>query len=674
MAATASALDRVERALKAGKANDALDAMLAAWRDKQAPAYAEAVEALGHAAADEVDALLATLLDGELRALAGRVEKLAAKPTDPRIALAFAKMAEDPPMTSSSLFPIWTKIFASLKASGDPRVVPILQKRLKAKPGASQFWPKLYSNLTKLVAAIPKAPSLTADETKRAKAIVSAATKLKPAKASKAPASKQPKAAKGDWLEAAKAGDFASCLESLLVEWRKTRIGALGTAIDRVSEILNDGLAPPHGKKLAADWKALAAKKNPADVGRLAEGALDGKPAEAEQRLEEMLEWPEDPRIGKAMLLAAHTGAFSDRSRAWKALGELLLRNTDSRFGEMLAEFAMVRTENKAEGAMKRRIAPLAAKANIPAASSDLIRKLTELDRILPSTSERKFLEAIFANPTDDAPRLVYADWLTERGHPRGEFIVLQCGEQTDDSKERIEELQEHAARALLGPAVGVVYSDLGYAIESGEAVFERGLLSKLKVYFSTPAWLYSGHPLFWFLTEVTPSASPDHSTLGLLDSARNPIALRDVSGELFEDLRVATKPLAIRSIEVSPGDHMTVSSKAFASIAFRNVEEIAMNQPTIGEILAMKLKSLRKLSFLKRYYLACRVDVDIAAKHITVSPIEVSELEVGAKDCWTMFDAIRGLPSDWKKTLDPRLVFNAKTKKTLTSLGFKSK
>jgi uncharacterized protein (TIGR02996 family) len=37
------------------------------------------------------------------------------------------------------------------------------------------------------------------------------------------------------------------------------------------------------------------------------------------------------------------------------------------------------------------------------------------------------FLEAVRASPHDDAPRLMYADWLMERGDPRGEFIQLQC-------------------------------------------------------------------------------------------------------------------------------------------------------------------------------------------------------------------------------------------------------
>lgn len=36
------------------------------------------------------------------------------------------------------------------------------------------------------------------------------------------------------------------------------------------------------------------------------------------------------------------------------------------------------------------------------------------------------FLAAVVAAPADDLPRLVYADWLDERGDPRGEFIRVQ--------------------------------------------------------------------------------------------------------------------------------------------------------------------------------------------------------------------------------------------------------
>jgi uncharacterized protein (TIGR02996 family) len=46
-------------------------------------------------------------------------------------------------------------------------------------------------------------------------------------------------------------------------------------------------------------------------------------------------------------------------------------------------------------------------------------------------SDEKALLAAIYANPLDDAPRLVYADWLDERGgaanSARAEFIRVQC-------------------------------------------------------------------------------------------------------------------------------------------------------------------------------------------------------------------------------------------------------
>jgi uncharacterized protein (TIGR02996 family) len=38
-------------------------------------------------------------------------------------------------------------------------------------------------------------------------------------------------------------------------------------------------------------------------------------------------------------------------------------------------------------------------------------------------TEEDAFISEILASPRDDAPRLVFADWLEERGDPRGEFL-----------------------------------------------------------------------------------------------------------------------------------------------------------------------------------------------------------------------------------------------------------
>src|SRR5436305_9462466 len=40
--------------------------------------------------------------------------------------------------------------------------------------------------------------------------------------------------------------------------------------------------------------------------------------------------------------------------------------------------------------------------------------------------ADAAFLRAIRERPDDDLPRLIYADYLDERGDPRGEFIRIQ--------------------------------------------------------------------------------------------------------------------------------------------------------------------------------------------------------------------------------------------------------
>jgi uncharacterized protein (TIGR02996 family) len=58
------------------------------------------------------------------------------------------------------------------------------------------------------------------------------------------------------------------------------------------------------------------------------------------------------------------------------------------------------------------------------------------------SPDENALLSAIEAAPADDLPRLVYADWLEEHGHPtRAEFVRLQC------EIEQLETVRKHEVR-----------------------------------------------------------------------------------------------------------------------------------------------------------------------------------------------------------------------------------
>jgi len=109
-------------------------------------------------------------------------------------------------------------------------------------------------------------------------------------------------------------------------------------------------------------------------------------------------------------------------------------------------------------------------------------------------THEAAFLEAILADPDDDSPRLIYADWLDECGDSdRAEFIRVQCalhGAPADDPRRPVwldREtllLAEHEA-AWLGPWRGLFYL----------WAFHRGFLEEITLKAQT--FLDAAGPLF---------------------------------------------------------------------------------------------------------------------------------------------------------------------------------
>jgi len=99
---------------------------------------------------------------------------------------------------------------------------------------------------------------------------------------------------------------------------------------------------------------------------------------------------------------------------------------------------------------------------------------------------EQAFLQTIIADPSDDAPRLVFADWLEEHGDPRGEFIRVQCelARLPEDDphysalKDREDALFEKHRQALSGPLAPWVI----------DVRFERGLPELIVL--KTAEWL----------------------------------------------------------------------------------------------------------------------------------------------------------------------------------------
>jgi uncharacterized protein (TIGR02996 family) len=150
-------------------------------------------------------------------------------------------------------------------------------------------------------------------------------------------------------------------------------------------------------------------------------------------------------------------------------------------------------------------------------------------ERMPRRAESAELLAGVLAAPDDDAPRLVYADWLCEHGDPLGEWIQLSCmgGEQTEERARRGRELLRRHEKAWLAPIrryvrvwrfargfVAHVVADLGKFLTGIDALAEVPLASARLTGFR------SGHA-----NAISDAAA--HPTLARIDLSSNGIDLR---------------------------------------------------------------------------------------------------------------------------------------------------
>jgi uncharacterized protein (TIGR02996 family) len=113
--------------------------------------------------------------------------------------------------------------------------------------------------------------------------------------------------------------------------------------------------------------------------------------------------------------------------------------------------------------------------------------------------SDRALLQAVLEAPHDDAPRLVYADRLIERGDPRGELIVVQC------AMERLERergsVHEYAALLRREKELRRMWTHHWHAFggESWAGELHRGFFTKVWASLETLRYrwrLFAAHPI----------------------------------------------------------------------------------------------------------------------------------------------------------------------------------
>jgi uncharacterized protein (TIGR02996 family) len=307
--------------------------------------------------------------------------------------------------------------------------------------------------------------------------------------------------------ELRQSGQHAELVAFTLGLWTQSRAPEVADALDVFTAEALSGRAPSGGARAKEEFQklylAVAREPSPLDTGWLAAnltrlvqvepsyaGILDGGYARKKhraffERLDVLKPRVPDPRIAKALVAFLVEAPYSawDRNGARHIYGpvlELLVAAGDPRQAPALqdllahpkAERATIRDE--LADTLPVVIAQLqAVPVLLPEPERERWRHFVpERPKAASGADGDALLAAVHAEPDSDEVRLVYADWLQERGDPRGEFVMLQVraaqGRATAADAKRARALLREHEDAWLGGLANVL---------TGTS-FERGFLA----------------------------------------------------------------------------------------------------------------------------------------------------------------------------------------------------
>lgn len=367
-----------------------------------------------------------------------------------------------------------------------------------------------------------------------------------------------------------KGGRDPEAVAVLLEAWRAHPHPEIAKAIDLVSHRIEEAQDPIVDSPAA--WAAVEPSRRPEDFGRLAARLVTKIPWETRKRLNKLLEWPDDPRLSALVVRLLREVAFTSEE-LYTVLFQWLDGVNDPTVLEPIRRLPQHWKQILHDGHYQRWL-PEQLGARLPALEQHLGAGPAEftpeersacqalgplLEPIAAAAKQGdELLDAIFDNPEDDGVRLVYADWLIERGDPRGEFIHIQY-KRRDRGLSPTEEKHEKALlkkhlHTWLGP-------DLARAVDPKQGLcFERGFPIKIELEESHPNLL--GCRAFTTVEEIALSGGTRDSAIFLHPVLARLRALRSVSGQYLMKLMTSRLPMGI---VILGGDDWLLNDTTFA-------------------------------------------------------------------------------------------------------------
>ena len=226
-----------------------------------------------------------------------------------------------------------------------------------------------------------------------------------------------------------------------------------------------------------------------------------------------------------------------------------------------------------------------------------MAKKLTAVS----GSANKALLAEVIANPEDDLPRMVYADWLQQRGDPRGELITLQL-----------------AGKAKLADALLKKHKK-AWAPKLGSYVYARGFAVLYKVAVDK----FPAHAAAVFAAE--PIRTLDLSQGNALDPTPD-VRPAFTRKELARVRRLELRRLRI-PVDVFP---KVVATKALAELRELDLGYAAMSKSSVEALLQKSV--FTRLEVLRLY--GCRLD-DRFALALAAAPFANSlrDLDIGLAD-----------------------------------------
>ncbi len=237
----------------------------------------------------------------------------------------------------------------------------------------------------------------------------------------------------GEALAAARESNWPACLTALLGAWRVHRGAELAELIDRASTRARGLEVAPRdiAKRIAS-----ATDVDVAPIIDLIRRQLRTQPSFAAHAIALARARPADPRIATLLAEIFERSPYSgEHGPLDRRVLDPLAEIDDPRYLELITRAAASYRARRRR--FPRRLAAIdhliavAAKLSARPAPPPLV-----VDHELRDLLERgpvrldidSLYAAVYANPSELAPRIVLGDALIELGDPRGEFIALQCG------------------------------------------------------------------------------------------------------------------------------------------------------------------------------------------------------------------------------------------------------